>query len=129
MTSHLEARLAQVDAARRLEIIEEELRPPEPQLLDTCVLQNLDCVDRQTELNGPMAWDEAAVAELAGKYGAELANDLIDLGVLYKEFEHRSGYPWLVSRASQVEAGLAGGVKGARLVSILDFFHGHQDDW
>lgn len=130
MTSPLKARLVQeVDAARRLEIIEEELCPPEPQLLDTCVLQNLDWVDRQIELNGPMSWDKAAVADLSGKYRAELANDLIDLGVLYKEFANRSGYPWLVSRASQGEAGRAGGLKGARLLSILDFFHGHQDDW
>lgn len=47
MTSPLKAKLEQeVDAARRIEIIEQELCPPEPQLLDTCVLQNLDWVNR-----------------------------------------------------------------------------------
>jgi len=130
MTSHLKARLKHVvDATRRIEIIEEDLCPPEPQLLDTCTLQNLDWVDRQIELNGPISWGHAAVADLAGKYGAELANDLVDLGVLYREFENRSGYPWLVSRVSEVEASFASGVKGVRLSSILDFFRGHQDDW
>jgi len=130
MTTSLTARLErEVDPSRRMQIIEEELCPPEPQLLDTCVLQNLDRVNRQIELSGPISWDDEAVAGLARTYGAELADDLIDLGLLYKEFENRSGYPWLVSRASQAEASLAGGVKGVRLLSILDFFHGHQDDW
>lgn len=130
MTSPLKARLEQeVDAARRIEIIEQELCPPEPQLLDTCVLQNLDWVDRRTESDGPLTWDDGAVADLTERYGAELANDLIDLGILYKEFEDRSGYPWLVSRAAQGEASLADGAKGVRLLSLLGFFRGHQDDW
>jgi hypothetical protein len=58
-----------------------------------------------------------------------LANDLTDLGILYKEFEDRSGYPWLVSRAAQWEASLADGVKGLLLLTLLGFFRGHQDDW
>jgi len=131
MTRSLAARLAQeVDAARRIEIIQQELCPPEPQLLDTCVLQNLDWVDRRIELGGgSTTWDDGAVADLTKRYGAELANDLIDLGTLYKEFENRSGYPWLVSRAAHEEATLTVGTKGTRLVSALDFFRGHQDDW
>lgn len=128
MARPLKVRLEQeVDAARRIERIEQELCPPEPQLLDTCVLQNLDWVDRRIESDG--SWDDGAVADLTERYGAELANDLIDLGILYKEFEDRSGYPWLVSRAAQGEASLADGVKGVRLLSLLGFFRGHQDDW
>ncbi len=130
MTRLPKAWLAQEgDAARRIDIIELELCPPEPQLLDTCVLQNIDWVDRQIESYGSISWDDAAIANLTERYGAELANDLIDLGILYKEFENRSGYPWLVSRAAQREASLADGVKGVRLLSVLDFFRGHQDDW
>jgi hypothetical protein len=130
MTRALRARLEhEVDAARRIEIIDEELCPPEPQLLDTCVLQNVDWVDRRIASDGSITWDEGAVADLTGRYGAELANDLIDLGILYKEFENRSGYPWLVSGAAQGELSLAGGTRGARLVSALEFFRGHQDDW
>lgn len=102
MTIPLRVRLEQeVDAARRIEIIEQELCPPEPQLLDTCVLQNLDWVDRRIESDGSIIWDDEAVAALAERCGAELANDLIDLGILYKEFDNRSGYPWLVSQVAQ----------------------------
>ena len=130
MTRPLKARLEQqFDAARRVENIEQKLCPPEPQLLDTCVLQNLDWVDRRIESDGCATWEDGEVADLTERYGAELANDLIDLGILYKEFEDRSGYPWLVSRAAQGEANLANGVKGVRLLSLLDFFRGHQDDW
>ncbi|MEC9363127.1 MAG: hypothetical protein VYC42_07875 [Pseudomonadota bacterium] len=130
MTRSLHERLQQeVDAARRIDIIEQELCPPEPQLLDTCVLQNLDWVDRRIESDGSIIWDDEAVAVLAERYGAELANDLVDLGVLYKEFENRSGYPWLVSQTAQGEVGHVGGLKGARLESALSFFRGHQDDW
>ncbi len=130
MTRPLKPRLEQeVDAARRIEMIEWELGPPEPQLLDTCVLQNLDWVERLIESCGPITWDDAAVADLTERYGAELANDLMDIGILYKEFENRGGYPWLVSRAAQGEARLAGGFKGGRLLSAHDFFRGHQDDW
>lgn len=130
MTEPLRARLEQeVDTARRIETIDQELCPPEPQLLDTCVLQNLDWVDRRIESDGSVIWDDEAVAVLSERYGAESANDLIDLGILYKEFENRSGYPWLVSQAAQGEVSLADGPKGQRLVSVLDFFRGHQDDW
>lgn len=130
MTSALQERLGQeVDAARRIEIIEQELCPPEPQLLDTCVVQNLDWVDHRIDSYGPIVWDEGAVAGLMNRYGPELANDLIDLGVLYKGFEDRGGYPWLVSRGVEEEVGFAKGAKGKRLLSLLEFFRGHQDDW
>lgn len=130
MDNTLEARLQrELDPAHRIELIEQELCPPEPQLLDTCVLQNLDWVDRRIETDGTVTWDDAAVAALQDRYGAELANDLIDLGILYKEFEHRSGYPWLVSQAAQVEASRGDGLKSLGTVSLVEFFHGHQDDW
>lgn len=130
MRGSLKARLErEFDGARRIEIIEQELCPPEPQLLDTCVLQNIDWVDRRIESDGSVIWDDEAVAALSARYGTELANDLIDLGILYKEFENRSGYPWLVSQAASGEVSLVDGLKGERLVSALDFFRGHQDDW
>ena len=129
-TSPLGARLEhQIDAARRPEMIEEKLCPPEPQLLDTSVVQNLDWVDRRIASDDPIAWDENAVADLTKRYGAELADDLIDLGILYKEFADRGGYPWLVSGTVQGEASLAGGSKGVGVMSTLEFFRGHQDDW
>lgn len=126
----LQERLAaEPHPGRRLALIQETLCPPEPQLLDTCVLQNLDWVDRRLEVEGSVMWDEAATANLASRFGADLANDLIDLGILYKEFEHRSGYPWLVCNAAIEEAGLLRGVKGQRLKKLIEFLVGHQSDW
>jgi hypothetical protein len=58
-----------------------------------------------------------------------MASDLIDLGTLYKEFEHRSGYPWLVCKAAVEEAALLHGPRGERLRNLLAFFTGHQDGW
>jgi hypothetical protein len=115
--------------ATRMDLIEAALCPPEPHLLDTCVLYNLDWIDRLLESKGNVTWDDAAISDLEHRYGAELAKDLIDLGILYKEFENRSGYPWLVSRTAQGEVSPSDGVKGVRLGSLLEFFRGHQDDW
>jgi hypothetical protein len=117
------------DPAARMRLIEETLRPPEPQLLDTSVLQNLDWVDRLLESRRRITWDDRAVGDLARRYGPDLAADLVNLGILYKEFENRSGYPWLVSRAVQGEVARTGGIKGDRLESLLRFLRGHQDDW
>ena len=117
------------DPGARMALIEEALCPPEPQLLDTCVLQNLDWIEGLLESEGCITWDDDAVRDLARRYGPDLADDLIDLGILYKEFENRSGYPWLVSGALQREVTPVGGTKGERLGSLLEFFRGHQDSW
>lgn len=115
---------------RRLDLIDHALRPPEPQLLDTCVLQNLDWVDREIARNdGQVSWDEEAEAGLIRRYGVELANDLLDLGTLYKRFEYDGGYPWLVCSAAMDEAGRSRGLKGVGLRDIANFFMGHQEDW
>jgi hypothetical protein len=74
-------------------------------------------------------WDDAAIQELEHRYGVELAADLLDLGTLYKSFEDRSGYPWLICTAAVDEAGLLRGPKGERLRQLIDFLLGHQDDW
>lgn len=123
-----EALAAISNASERLHFIDNALRPPEPQLLDTCVLQNLDWVDRQLEAKGQVIWNEAALADLSDEYGVEMAKDLVDLGTLYKEFENLGGYPWLVCAVNSAEASLLGGVRGSRLRSIVGFFGLHQDD-
>ena len=51
------------------------LRPPEPQLVDTCVLQNLDWIDRRLETSGSVIQDETATRDLAEQYGADLAHE------------------------------------------------------
>lgn len=118
------------DPGERLHIIEESLCPPEPQLLDTSVLQNLDWVDRKLEAaEDGVNWDDAAVAELEARFGKELAGDLIDVGTLYKQFEHYGSYPWLVCNAAVDEASVLQDEKGDRLRQLLSFLSGHQEDW
>jgi len=116
------------DPRKRMELIDDALRPPEPQLLDTCVLQNLDWIDRQLEEKERVVWDDAALSELSARYGSDTANDLVDLGILYKQFEYFGGYPWLVCEANSSEASVFGGDRGVRLRDIVRFFGGHQED-
>ncbi|MBI2752339.1 MAG: hypothetical protein HYX46_02325 [Betaproteobacteria bacterium] len=122
--------LREPDPGQRLGIIDEALCPPEPQLLDTSVLQNLDWVDRKLEgAEAGVNWDDDAVAELAARFGKDLADDLIDLGTLYKQFEHYGSYPWLVCNAAVDEANVLQNEKGERLRQLLSFLSGHQEDW
>ena len=116
------------DPGRRMEIICGLLRPPEPQLLDTCILQNLDWVDRQIEEKGDVVWDDGAVRTLATQYGREMAVDLIDLGMLHTRFEHFGGYPWLVCETNFSEGAPLYGGKGERIRKITRYFYGHQED-
>ncbi|AGK57211.1 hypothetical protein HYPDE_27658 [Hyphomicrobium denitrificans 1NES1] len=116
------------DPRKRMEFIDDAFRPPEPQLLDTCVLQNLDWVDRQLEEKERVVWDDAALLELSARYGSDTANDLVDLGILYKQFEYWGGYPWLVCETNWSEASVFGGNRSARLRIIVKFFGGHQED-
>ncbi len=122
--------LSESDPGQRLGIIDEALCPPEPQLLDTSVLQNLDWVDRKLEeAEAGVNWDDEAVAELKGRFGKDLAADLIDLGTLYKQFEHYGSYPWLICKAAVDEASVLQSEKGCRLRQLLSFLSGHQEDW
>ena len=111
-----------------MDFIDDVFRPPEPQLLDTCVLQNLDWVDRQLKAKQHVVWDEAAIHELSAVYGVDMANDLVDLGIIYKQFEYLGSYPWLVCNVNSFEASLSRGDKGSGLRDIVGFFGGHQDD-
>jgi hypothetical protein len=116
------------DRGERMDFIDDALCPPEPQLLDTCVLQNLDWIDRQLKEKHHVVWDEAAMHELSTVYGVDMANDLVDLGIMYKQFEYFGSYPWLVCKVNSSEASLSRGDKGSGLRDIIGFFGGHQDD-
>lgn len=120
---------AENDPGRRMDLIDEVLRPPEPQLLDTCVLQNLDYLYRTFEPSGSVVRDDAAAAALIQRYGTELADDMIALDTMYRRHEYESGYPWLICSAAVKEAGLLSGAKGESLKQFIEFLTGHQDDW
>jgi len=117
-----------MDPARRLDLIDDALCPPEPQLLDTCVLQNLDWVDRTIRAVGG-GWTEERERELQRQFGVDLANDLLDLGTLYKHFEDAGGYPWLVCNAAVGEANVLKSAKGDGVRQLIQFLIGHQEDW
>ena len=125
----LELELAEVkDPGQRIRLIARWLCPPEPQLLDTSVLQNLDWVDRKMEdPDVILPWEEKGIASLQRQYGTELATDLIDLGTLYKQFEHYGSYPWLVCDVAVEEASVLKSEKGRRLRKLIEFLSGHQE--
>jgi hypothetical protein len=103
--------------------------PPEPQLLDTCTIQNLNWVDRTlAEAGGTIKWNRRRLECLAERYGPKQAKDLVDLGTLYVEFECRGAYPWLVSRVSVEECGVLHGEKGDEIRGMLRHLAGHQED-
>jgi len=130
MLDHLRQRLAaEPDPRQRIDLIDAALRPPEPQLLDTCVLQNLDWIHRQIEINGSVVQNDAEMLKLARRYGTELVKDLQALHTMYQHHEHHSGYPWLVCIAAVEEAKLLGGAKGESLRQLIEFLAGHQADW
>lgn len=76
--------------------------PPEPMLLDTCVVQNIEWVwDRIEEPNGGQ-WTEERVQRLEEQFGARLANELLCLGYLVNHLQWE-GFPWLVSASAHGE--------------------------
>ncbi len=101
---------------------------PEPQLLDTSVVQALDWVDELREAETAFEWTAARVAELEALYGRRHAEELLDLGTLYTRFEADGGYPWLVSQAACLEIKRLHDRKGRRLRDMFDFLAGHQED-
>jgi hypothetical protein len=102
---------------------------PEPQLLDTSVVQALDWVDELRGAEAPFEWTADRVAELEALYGRRHAEELLDLGTLYARFEADGGYPWLVSQAAFLEITRLRDRKGRRLRDMFDFLAGHQEDW
>jgi hypothetical protein len=130
MRDHLPERLAaETDPRCRMELIEEALRPPEPQLLDTCVLQNVDWIHRQSQLGHSFIRDDGETAKLERRYGSDLAEDLMALNVMYRQHQYHSGYPWLVCKTALEEAQLLRGAKGESLRQLIEFVVGHQEDW
>lgn len=130
LIGELQERLVtEADPRSRMDLINEVLRPPEPQLLDTCVVQNLDYLYRTFEPDGSAVWDHIATAALIQHYGSELVDDMIALDTMYRRHEYESSYPWLICSAAVHEAGLLSGPKGASLKQLIEFLLGHQDDW
>lgn len=89
------------------------LSPPEPMLLDTCLVQHLEFV--MDLLDEALYWPEGAQEWLRRRYGEKLGGELIALGELVRFLLPRQGPPWIVSETSRVELKRLGGAKGSRL--------------
>lgn len=101
---------------------------PEPMLLDTCVIQNIEWVWDRME-DGTSQWTEDSLAELEARFGKPLADELIALGYLVDHFQYNGGFPWLVSASAKVELERHLGGKGAALVAGWKRLSDHQHDW
>jgi hypothetical protein len=107
------------------------LGAPEPMLLDTCVIQNIEWVwDRMEEPDGGQ-WTEQRVAALEARFGADLAEDLLCLGDLVDHFQYEGGFPWLVSSSTraEIERFTGPGEKPIRILQGWTRLSEAKDDW
>jgi len=102
------------------------LGPPEPMLLDTCVVQNIEWVWDRMEEN--MTWTEERVSELEAQFGVPFANELLDLGYLVDHLQYE-GFPWLVSASARQEFEQHAGSKRPGLLKGWRRLQEHQEDW
>lgn len=104
------------------------LGPPEPMLLDTCVIQNLEWVYAQGRIEAP--WTDQDTERLRTRFGRALAEDLFALRNLVHAFEWRSEYlPWIVSAQSKIEFGNHQGTRKNALISGWQYWRDGSDDW
>jgi len=107
------------------------LGPPEPMLLDTCVIQNIEWVwDRMEEPDGGQ-WTEERVAALEARFGADLTEELLCLGYLVDHFQYEGGFPWLVSSSTraEIERFTGPGEKPARILQGWTRLSEASDEW
>lgn len=103
--------------------------PPEPMLLDTCLIQNIEWVWDQMEDENGGNWSEERVAELEQRFGAELVAELLDLGYLVDHFQYEGGFPWLVSASARSEIESLISSKGTKVLAGWTRLLEHQEDW
>lgn len=104
------------------------LGPPEPMLLDTCAIQNVEWVwDRMEDDDGGQ-WSEERIVELETRYGEEMANELLALGFLVDRLQWQ-GFPWLVSASARGEIEWLTGTKGDGVRRGWSRLSEAQEDW
>lgn len=103
--------------------------PPEPMLLDTCLIQNIEWVwDRMASPQGGQ-WTEGQVAQLERRFGPTFANELLSLGYLVDYFQYVGGFPWLVSHSSEAEIRANGRPGAKRVLRGWSRLADATDDW
>jgi hypothetical protein len=101
--------------------------PPEPMLLDTCVIQNLEWVSGLEESGVDRS--ESLFAEMRARFGTALAEELVALDYLVDRLQWRGGFPWLVSAATEREFERIAASKGDRLRAGWRRFADTQEEW
>ena len=104
------------------------LGPPEPMLLDTCVIQNIEWVWDQMETPEGGQWSDERVAHLERRFGAQHADELLCLGRLVEELQW-SGFPWLVSTSARAEVEASERAKKPRIVDGWSRLFDAVEDW
>ena len=100
--------------------------PPEPMLLDTCVIQNLEWVWELVENN--VSWTDERFAVVEAEFGAPLAVELLALDQLVDHLRW-SGFPWLVSASAQRELDRVVASKGDSLRAGWRRLAEAQEEW
>lgn len=104
-----------------------KLGPPEPMLLDTCVVQNIEWVWDRIEEDGGQ-WTDERIHDLKRHFGEGLAGELLALGFLVDKLQW-NGYPWLVSASSLREIQVFRGLKADKVFRGWHRLYEHQEDW
>lgn len=102
--------------------------PPEPMLLDTCVVQNMEWVWGRIDDDAPEP-SPADDEQIRRRYGAAFAAELFALEELAYRLRWSQGFPWLVSQETQDELRRVSGSKGEGLITGWQYFAGHNEDW
>ncbi len=104
------------------------LGPPEPMLLDTCVIQNIEWVWDRMEDDEGSSWTDERVQALERRYGSTCTNELLDLGYLVDVLRWKH-FPWLVSASSRAEFEHLQSDKRSQLIASWTRLSDHQEDW
>jgi len=125
-----QAWLAEPCTGERASMIDARFSPPEPQLLDTCLVQNLNSVDYTLpKFRSGDQWTLEDERKLETHFGKELAADLLDAGILYKKFEFDSQtYPWLVCQTTIRELSRRRGPGRTEPLRMSEFLQGFYED-
>ena len=103
--------------------------PPQPMLLDTCLLQHLEFV--MDLLGDALRWPPGSSSWLRRRYGDQLGGELIALGEIVAFLLPRQPPPWIVSETSLLELQRLGSAKGGRLrawwYEWADFWAGYAE--
>ncbi|RIR09567.1 hypothetical protein D2E27_20300 [Mycobacteroides abscessus] len=104
------------------------LCPPEPMLLDTCVIRNLVWVWNRERTN--IDWTDDEDRDFKARFGPVLSTEILALWELVDRFEYQSRHlPWIVSMNSRRELENCSGGEQKQLIEEWERFRDCADEW